>query len=81
MPRIKQIQRILTIIKPRNDKKTNIGLALNFVRTRVTPRIKTNVPKVVVLITQGGSDDNVRSPSRKLKGSGVFIVTVGKLPS
>ena len=81
MPAIKQIQTILTRIKPRNDKKTNIGAALAYVRRRVTSRLKTNVPKVVVLITQGGSDDNVLSPSRKLKGSGVIVVSVGKLLS
>lgn len=78
MPKIKQIQTILTRIKPRNDKKTNIGAALEFVRTRVTSKLRTNVPKVVVLITQGGSDDNILSPSRKLKGSGVIIVSVGR---
>lgn len=78
LPRIKIIQRILTRIKPRNDKKTNMGAALEFVRRTVTPRMKTNVPKVIVLISQGGSNDNVRPPSRKLKGSGVIIVSVGK---
>ena len=77
MRKIRQIQNILTRIKARSDKKTNVGKALEFVRTRVTSRMKTNIPKVVVLITQGGSDDNVVSPSRKLKGSGVIVVSVG----
>ena len=78
MPKIKQIQTILTRITPRNDKQTNVGAALEFVRTSVTSRIKSNVPRVIVLIMQGGSDDSVLSPSRKLKASGVIIVSVGK---
>ena len=79
MPKIKQIQTQLTRITPSNDKKTNAGAALEFVRTSVTSKIKPSVPRVVVLIMRGGSDDNVLSPSRKLKGSGVIIVSVGKL--
>ena len=78
MARVKIIQRILSRIKPRNDKKTFVGRALNFVRGRVLRRMPANVPKVVVLIMQGSSDDNVLSPARRLKGSGAYIVSVGK---
>ena len=78
LPKIRQIQNIMRNLKPEKDKKSNVGFALNFVRKVVLRRIKPTIPRVVVVVTQGSSDGNVLSPSRKLKGSGVFVVSVGK---
>jgi collagen type VI alpha len=60
---------------------TGTGRALNFIRTRVfrlNGRRRTGGRrKVLVVLTDGRSQDDVKKPANKLKKAGVDIISVG----
>lgn len=55
------------------------GRALGFARHNLFsyPNTRRGVPKVLVVLTQGSSEDNVRSPSEDLHRDGVEVLSVG----
>ncbi|CAM5111759.1 unnamed protein product [Natator depressus] len=58
------------------------GTALDFVRTTyftesAGSRALENVPQVVILITNGESNDEVKMPANKLKARGISVYVVG----
>ncbi|XP_039379147.1 collagen alpha-6(VI) chain-like isoform X2 [Mauremys reevesii] len=58
------------------------GTALDFVRTTyftesAGSRALENVPQVVILVTDGESNDEVKMPANKLKARGVSVYVVG----
>ncbi|KAK3703105.1 hypothetical protein QZH41_003014 [Actinostola sp. cb2023] len=65
------------------DKIDNAGLTtftgkgLKFALEKVFNSARNGVPKVLVLMTDGRSNDDVIKPSQLLKNSGVQIVTLG----
>lgn len=60
----------------------NIGAALQFVREQAfTPesgsRLHQGVPQILILLSGGRSGDDIRTPVRKLKETGVISVVIG----
>uniref|UniRef100_A0A8C6QF76 Collagen, type VI, alpha 4 n=1 Tax=Nannospalax galili TaxID=1026970 RepID=A0A8C6QF76_NANGA len=61
---------------------TNTGSALEFIRTnylteRGGNRAKDGVPQIVILVTDGESNDEVQEAADWLKGDGVIVYVVG----
>lgn len=60
---------------------TNTGRALNFIRRTVFRlngrKRRGSRRKVVILITDGRSQDSLKQPVRKLKAAGVDIISIG----
>ncbi|XP_072507398.1 collagen alpha-4(VI) chain-like [Notamacropus eugenii] len=74
---LEQIQNL-----PYQTGGTRTGNALDFLRTTyfiesAGSRAKDNVPQVVILVTDGESNDEVAEAASKLKDSGVSIYVVG----
>uniref|UniRef100_A0A8C0GER2 VWFA domain-containing protein n=1 Tax=Chelonoidis abingdonii TaxID=106734 RepID=A0A8C0GER2_CHEAB len=58
------------------------GTALDFVRTTyftesAGSRVLENVPQIVILITDGESNDEVKIPANKLKARGISVYVIG----
>ncbi|XP_051868952.1 collagen alpha-1(XII) chain-like isoform X2 [Pristis pectinata] len=65
---------------PYRGGSTNTGRAMTYVREKVFVQEKgarTNVPRVMVLITDGKSSDAFKVPAQKLRDTGVEIFAVG----
>lgn len=61
---------------------TNTGSALDFIRTNYLTemsgsRAKDGVPQIVILVTDGESNDEVQDAADQLKRDGVFVYVVG----
>jgi len=59
---------------------TRTGQGLNVIRTRILTNLEASrdqLPKVVVVLTDGLSQDNVASPAQALHNMGVTIIVVG----
>ncbi|XP_041962560.1 collagen alpha-6(VI) chain-like isoform X2 [Alosa sapidissima] len=60
---------------------TNIGLALKYMEPRfqaaVANRPGPDIPRILILITDGKSDDPVEEPAKVLREQGVIIYTIG----
>lgn len=59
---------------------TRTGKGLNAIRTQIFSNLgasRTQLPKVVVVVTDGLSQDNVVQPARALRDMGVTIIAVG----
>ncbi|XP_056656656.1 collagen alpha-4(VI) chain-like [Monodelphis domestica] len=74
------LEQILSL--PYRTGGTRTGSALNFLRTEfftesAGSRAKDNVPQIVILVTDGESNDEVAEAASKLKGQGVSIYVVG----
>ncbi|XP_063003668.1 collagen alpha-4(VI) chain-like [Elgaria multicarinata webbii] len=62
--------------------KTNTGAALDFIMEEyftesAGSRAQNNVPQVVILLTDGKSNDKVKVPASKLRARGISIYVVG----
>lgn len=65
---------------PYRGGSTNTGKAMSYVREKIfaTGRgARSNVPRVMVLITDGKSSDSFKDPANKLKNADVEIFAVG----
>lgn len=65
---------------PYRGGSTNTGKAMTFVREKVFVEnrgARSNVPRVMILITDGKSSDAFKDPSQKLRNSDVEIFAVG----
>ncbi|KAM6161015.1 collagen alpha-4(VI) chain-like [Erethizon dorsatum] len=67
---------------PYHTGGTNTGSALEFIRTRYLTetggsRAKDRVPQVVILVTDGESNDEVQDAAAQLKEDGVVVYVVG----
>uniref|UniRef100_A0A8C5R881 Collagen alpha-1(XII) chain n=1 Tax=Leptobrachium leishanense TaxID=445787 RepID=A0A8C5R881_9ANUR len=65
---------------PYRGGSTNTGKAMTYVREKVFVESKgarSNVPRVMILITDGKSSDAFREPAIKLRDAGVDIFAVG----
>ena len=64
-----------------NGSGRNIGKALHLARTDLfnqpSPGRDVNMHKIVVVVTDGGSDDNIAAPASALKEENVTIFSVG----
>ncbi|XP_012587529.1 PREDICTED: collagen alpha-4(VI) chain-like [Condylura cristata] len=61
---------------------TNTGNALEFIRTHYLTeaagsRAKDRIPQIVILVTDGESNDEVQEAADRLKEDGVFVYVVG----
>ncbi|XP_066206901.1 collagen alpha-4(VI) chain-like [Saccopteryx leptura] len=61
---------------------TNTGTALEFIRTNYLTeaagsRARDGVPQIVILVTDGESNDEVQQAADRLKGDGVVVYVVG----
>lgn len=59
---------------------TRTGQGLNVIRTQILSNLEASrdqLPKVVVVITDGLSQDNVASPAQTLHNMGVTVIAVG----
>ncbi|XP_061479123.1 collagen alpha-1(XII) chain isoform X1 [Rhineura floridana] len=77
-----QIEDVLQAIHtfPYRGGSTNTGKAMTFVREKVFVQsrgARPNVPRVMILITDGKSSDAFKDPAIKLRNSDVEIFTVG----
>lgn len=62
--------------------RTHTGAALDSIRTgyftkSTGSRIQENIPQVLILITDGESNDEVKVPASKLKARGISVYVVG----
>lgn len=60
----------------------NIGAALKYVREHVFTsdsgsRLQEGVPQIIILLSGGRSQDDIRSPARMLKEIGVIPIAIG----
>ncbi|MFT7819296.1 collagen alpha-1(XII) chain-like [Arapaima gigas] len=65
---------------PYRGGSTNTGKAMTYVREKIfvtTRGARTNVPRVMILITDGKSSDAFKDPAEKLRNSDVEIFAVG----
>lgn len=67
---------------PYNMGSTNTGSALEFIRANYLTemsgsRAKDGVPQIVILVTDGESNDEVQDAADQLKRDGVFVYVVG----
>uniref|UniRef100_UPI0037E7DC2E collagen alpha-1(XII) chain-like n=1 Tax=Semicossyphus pulcher TaxID=241346 RepID=UPI0037E7DC2E len=65
---------------PQRGGDTNTGRALAYVREEIFQVVRgarPNVPRVLILITDGESSDHFQDPATKLRNSGVEIFAVG----
>ncbi|XP_062911509.1 collagen alpha-1(XII) chain isoform X1 [Mobula hypostoma] len=65
---------------PYRGGSTNTGRAMTYVRDRIFVResgARTNVPRVMVLITDGKSSDAFKLPAQRLRDIGVEVFAVG----
>nr|XP_021484130.1 collagen alpha-1(XII) chain [Meriones unguiculatus] len=82
---LKEFNRVEDIIKainnfPYRGGSTNTGKAMTYVREKIfvpNKGSRSNVPKVMILITDGKSSDAFRDPAIKLRNSDVEIFAVG----
>lgn len=77
-----KIEEILHAINtfPYRGGSTNTGKAMTFVREKVFVEnrgARSNVPRVMILITDGKSSDAFKDPAQKLRNSDVEIFAVG----
>ncbi|XP_063160042.1 collagen alpha-6(VI) chain-like [Candoia aspera] len=61
---------------------TYTGAALDFIKERyftvsAGSRIQENIPQVLILLTDGESNDDVKVPAHKLKDEGILVYVVG----
>nr|XP_014349269.1 PREDICTED: von Willebrand factor A domain-containing protein 2-like [Latimeria chalumnae] len=56
---------------------TDIGRAIKHVLKKGFPGGRLNVPKIMILLTDGKSQDNIIGPARFAKNSGIAIFAVG----
>ncbi|EDO29839.1 predicted protein, partial [Nematostella vectensis] len=56
---------------------TRIGEALKLVKTDMFNTARSNVPRMLLVMTDGRSSDDVVAPSRALRDIGVTILTLG----
>ncbi|KAG8139283.1 hypothetical protein E2320_002068 [Naja naja] len=61
---------------------TYTGAALDFIKEEYFTesagnRIQENIPQILILLTDGGSQDEVKVPAHKLKNEGILIYVVG----
>ncbi|XP_054846903.1 collagen alpha-4(VI) chain-like [Eublepharis macularius] len=62
--------------------RTYTGAALDFIRTgyftkSAGSRIQESIPQILILITDGKSNDEVKMPARKLRTRGISVYVVG----
>ncbi len=76
-PNSKDIQNTVVKFRPAANKKTYVGRALRYVRSKVVKKMPKNVPRVVITILSGGSDDNFKAPFDRLNGDGVRMLSIG----
>ena len=69
---VEAIQRI-----PYDAAGTYAGNDLNRIRTELFPMARNGIPNILMVITDGQSQDSVTNPSRSLRGIGVHIMSVG----
>jgi collagen type XII alpha len=82
---LKEFNKVEDIIKaintfPYRGGSTNTGKAMTYVREKIfvpNKGSRSNVPKVMILITDGKSSDAFRDPAIKLRNSDVEIFAVG----
>nr|XP_012997177.1 collagen alpha-1(XII) chain isoform X1 [Cavia porcellus] len=82
---LKEFTKVEDIIKaintfPYRGGSTNTGKAMTYVREKIfvpNKGSRSNVPKVMILITDGKSSDAFREPAIKLRNSDVEIFAVG----
>ncbi|XP_019614540.1 PREDICTED: uncharacterized protein LOC109462428 isoform X1 [Branchiostoma belcheri] len=56
---------------------TKTGAAMQFVRTNAAWRQGGNVPKVIIVLTDGKSGDSVSGPAQSLAASGITVYGIG----
>lgn len=56
---------------------TNTGAAMTMAKDRLLNDARTGVPRVLVVLTDGRSGDDVVKPSEELRNAGVIIFAVG----
>ena len=62
---------------PYDAGATLTGDALNRIRTELFSKARDGLPKVLVVLTDGQSQDSVTVPSQRLRDLGVKIISVG----
>ena len=53
------------------------GNGLNRIRSELFPMARSGIPQILIVITDGQSQDSVTIPSRSLRNMGVHIMSVG----
>ncbi|KAG2459164.1 CO6A3 protein, partial [Polypterus senegalus] len=69
-------------LRPRGGSPRNTGAALHFVKDNVFvpsagSRLREAVPQILILLTSGRSEDDIRASANALKQMGVVPLTVG----
>ena len=59
------------------NKKTKTGSALIMAKDSLFNNVREGVPRVLIVITDGRSKDDVATPSQNLRDKGVIIFSVG----
>ena len=62
---------------PYDSGGTRTGEALDRIRTDLFSMAREGIPHIVVVLTDGKSQDSVTAPSRRLRQIGVQIISVG----
>lgn len=57
--------------------RTNTGVGLKLAGEKLFNDVRPGVPRVLVVITDGASTDDVAAPSEALRQTGVIIISVG----
>ena len=69
---VKAVQRI-----PYDAGDTSTGNGLNRIRTELFSQSRNGIPKILIVITDGQSQDSVETPSSSLRAMKVNIMSVG----
>ena len=77
--KVKQIQDSVVKVHPRANKRLYVGRALRYVRYRILRKLSKAVPRVVITIMQGSSNDNFRVMRGVLIGANVKLISIGEL--
>lgn len=56
---------------------TYTGAALSTIRTHLFSMAREGIPKILIILTDGKSEDDVSGPSKSLRDEGVHIVSIG----
>ena len=62
---------------PFYDGYTYTGDALNRLRTELFPLARVDVPRILIVLTDGRALDKVDDPAKRLRDMGVHIIAVG----
>lgn len=62
---------------PFYDGYTYTGDALNRLRTELFPLARVDVPRILIVLTDGRARDKVDDPAKRLRDMGVHIIAVG----